>query len=149
MTASENTIVRRATPLNLAITFLGFLDTHMLIPVIALYASSLGASLGSTGLIIGLYSITNTPANIIFGRLVDKFGSRRLLIFGLLGDSIGMFLYSLCRLPLHLSFVRAFHGISGGLVGPATLSVTAKQAHPTAAWLTYDTLQSGQLREQS
>ncbi|MFC2002489.1 MFS transporter [Chloroflexota bacterium] len=131
MTASENTIVRRVTPINLAITFLGFLDTHMLIPVIALYASSLGASLGSTGLIIGLYSITNTPANIIFGRLVDKFGSRRLLIFGLLGDSIGMFLYSLCRLPLHLSFVRAFHGISGGLVGPATLSVTAKQAHPT------------------
>ena len=128
---SENTLKRRGTPLNLAVTFLGFLDTHMLIPVVALYASSLGASVSATGLIVGLYSITNTPANVIFGRLVDRFGSRRPLIAGLLGDSISMFLYSLCRLPLHLALLRAFHGITGGLVGPATLSTTAKQASPT------------------
>ena len=55
----------------------------MLIPVIALYASSLGAILGTTGLIIGLYSITNTPANMVFGRLIDRFGSRRPLVAGL------------------------------------------------------------------
>ena len=128
---SENTLKRRGTPLNLAVTFLGFLDTHMLIPVVALYASSLGASVSATGLIVGLYSITNTPANVIFGRLVDRFGSRRPLIAGLLGDSISMFLYSLCRLPIHLALLRAFHGITGGLVGPATLSITAKQASPT------------------
>jgi len=42
-----------------------------------------------------------------------------------------MFLYSLCRLPLHLVLLRIFHGITGGLVGPATMSVTAKQASPT------------------
>jgi len=128
---SENTLKRRGTPLNLAVTFLGFLDTHMLIPVVALYASSLGASVSATGLIVGLYSITNTPANVIFGRLVDRFGSRRPLIAGLLGDSISMFLYSLCRLPIHLALLRAFHGITGGLVGPATLSTAAKQASPT------------------
>jgi len=122
---------RRIFPFNLSVTFLGFLDTHMLIPVVALFASSLGAGVGSVGLIVGLYSITNTPANIIFGRLVDKLGSRRLLIGGLLGDGIAMFLYSLCRFPIHLAFVRIFHGITGGLVGPATLSITARQAYPT------------------
>ena len=131
MTASENTSTGRVAPLNLAVTFLGFLDTHMLIPVVALYADSLGAGLLGTGLIVGLYSITNTPANIIFGRLVDRFGSRRPLIAGLLGDGVSMFLYSLCRLPLHLAFLRAFHGITGGLVGPATLAIIAKQASPT------------------
>ncbi len=130
MAASKNVSIRRITPLNLASTFLGFLDTHMLIPVIALYASSLGASVSSIGLIVGLYSIANTPANVVFGRLVDRFGSRCLLIAGLLGDSISMFLYSLCRLPLHLVLLRIFHGITGGLVGPATTSVTAKQASP-------------------
>jgi MFS family permease len=36
-----------------------------------------------------------------------------------------MLLYSLCRLPIHLALVRAFHGTSGGLVGPATMSITA------------------------
>ena len=107
------------------VTFLGFLDTHLLIPVMALYASSLGAGVGITGLIIGLYSITNTPANVLFGRLIDRVGYKVPLIIGLIGDTLGMFFYSLCRLPIHLALVRVFHGTSGGLIGPATMSVTA------------------------
>lgn len=76
------------------ITFHGFLDTHLLIPIIALYAYELGASVGITGLIIGLYSLTNTPANILFGRLIDRIGYRVPLIVGLIGDALSMFCYS-------------------------------------------------------
>ncbi len=65
---------RRVLPINSIVTFLGFLDTHLLIPVMALYASELGASVGTIGIIIGLYSITNTPGNILFGRLIDRIG---------------------------------------------------------------------------
>lgn len=104
------------------ITFIGFLDTHLLIPVMALYAYDLGAGVGIVGLIIGLYSIVNTPANIFLGRLVDRLGYKLPLIAGLIGDAIGMFLYSLCRLPVHLTLVRILHGITGGVVGPATMS---------------------------
>ena len=116
---------RRVLPINYVITFLGFLDTHMLIPVIALYAAELGASIGIIGLIIGLYSITNTPANILFGRLIDRVGYKVPVIAGLIGDALSMFLYSVCRLPIHLALVRALHGTTGGLVGPATMSITA------------------------
>ena len=107
------------------VTFLGFLDTFILIPIMALYATELGASASIRGLIIGLYSITNTPANILFGRLIDRVGYRVPLIFGLAGDALGMFFYTLCQLPFHLALVRVFHGISGALVGPATMSVFA------------------------
>jgi len=117
--------VRRVLPITSVVTFLGFLDTHLLIPIIALYAYGLGASVGITGLIIGLYSITNTPANILFGRLIDRVGYKIPLIAGLIGDALSMFLYSLCRFPIHLALVRIVHGISGGLIGPATMSVTA------------------------
>ena len=110
------------------VTFLGFLDTHILIPVMALYASELGASVAIVGLVVGLYSVTNTPANIFFGKVIDRFGYRMPLILGLLGDALSMFLYSICRIPMHLALVRAFHGVSGGLVGPSTMSATAKQA---------------------
>ncbi|UCH43333.1 MAG: MFS transporter, partial [Dehalococcoidales bacterium] len=65
------------------VTFLGFLDTFILIPIMALYATELSASASIRGLIIGLYSIVNTPANIIFGRLIDRVGYRLPLIFGL------------------------------------------------------------------
>jgi len=120
--------IRILFPLNFAITFLGFLDTHLLIPIMALYASELGVGVGMVGLIVGLYSVTNTPANIFFGRVIDRFGYKRPLILGLLGDALAMFSYSLCRLPLHLILVRLFHGVSGGLVGPATMSITAVDA---------------------
>jgi len=131
MNVLEQTQSRRILPITSVVTFLGFLDTHLLIPVIALYASGIGASVGIVGLIIGLYSITNTPANILFGRLIDRVGYKVPLIVGLIGDALGMFFYSLCRLPIHLALVRAFHGASGGLVGPATMSIAADYSGTT------------------
>jgi len=112
-------------PVTSTITFLGFLDTHLLIPVIALYAAGLGASMGMVGLIVGLYSIVNTPANIVFGRLVDRAGYKALLVGGLGGDVLSMMLYAFTRSPLHLALVRALHGLSGALVAPATMSIIA------------------------
>lgn len=122
----------RILPLNAAITFLGFLDTHLLIPVMAIFASGMGAGVGLTGLIIGIYSLTNTPANILFGRLMDRTGYKLPLIIGLIGDALSMFFYSFTRLPFQLLIVRALHGLSGGLVGPATMSITARYSNP--AW---------------
>jgi len=117
--------MKKVPPIASAVTFIGFLDTHLLIPVIALYASELGASVGVIGLIVGLYSLTNTPANIVCGRLVDRFGRKIPLLLGLIGDALSMFFYSVCRLPIHLALVRTIHGVSGGLVGPVTMSITA------------------------
>lgn len=117
-------------PINFTITSLCFIDTFLLIPVLALYASSLGADVGMIGLIIGLYSITNTPANIFFGRVIDKVGYKGPLILGLLGDAISMFFYSISRMPLHLILLRGIHGVTGGAAGPATMSVTAQHTAP-------------------
>ena len=94
MIKSETSKTSRILRINFVATFLGFLDTNLLIPVIALYASELNASAGIVGLVVGFYSITNTPANIFFGRLIDKFSRRVPLILGLLGDALNMFLYS-------------------------------------------------------
>ena len=125
---SSLTQARSLSLLNLTVTPLCFIDTHLLIPIIALYASNLGAGVGMIGLIVGLYSITNIPANIVFGRIIDKRGFKRPLIIGLLGDAICMFCYSICRLPVHLAVLRSFHGMTGGLAGPATMSTAAQNA---------------------
>jgi len=116
---------KRVLSITSAVTFLGFLDTNLLVPVVALFAAELGASVGVIGIIVGLYSITNTPANMLFGRVIDRFGARLPLVAGLIGDALAMFLYSLCRLPFHLALVRAFHGLTGAAVGPATMSLIA------------------------
>ena len=116
---------KHVLPIVSIVTFIGFLDTHLLIPVLALYADELGAGVGTIGLIIGVYSLTHTPANIVFGRLIDRIGYKIPLIAGLLGDALSMFLYSMSQLPVHLALVRVLHGITGALIGPATMSVTA------------------------
>ncbi len=82
------------------------------------------------GLIVGLYSIINTPANILFGQLIDRIGHRAPLIGGLAGNALSMVLYSFTRSPLHLILVRALHGTSGALVAPSTMSIIAN--HPAA-----------------
>lgn len=117
---------RQALPVISVVTFLGFLDTHLLIPVLALYLSEFGAGIGITGLIIGLYSLTNTPANIFFGGLIDRIGYKLPLVSGLIGDVLSMLLYSVSRLPIHLALVRVLHGTTGALIGPATMSAMAE-----------------------
>ena len=116
------------TLLILFVTFCGFVDTHLLIPIIALYAKELTASVTMVGLAVGIYSIVNTPANLVLGRVIDRVGRKWPLLFGLVADAVCMFAYSLCRLPVHLFLVRAFHGASGGLIGPATMSLMADHA---------------------
>lgn len=104
------------------ITFLGFLDTTLLVPVMSTYATGIGASVGLSGLVIGLYSITNTPASVFFGRVIDRVGYKMPLILGLAADAGFLFLYGLTGSPLQLASVRAAHGISGGIAGPATMA---------------------------
>lgn len=115
----------RLLRLNFCVTLIGFLDTHLLIPVIALYAASLGGSVGTVGLVVGVYSLSNTFSNVLGGRIVDRYGYRRPLIFGLLGDAAAMLSYVFCIFPWHLALVRLAHGFAGGFVGPSTMSSLA------------------------
>jgi len=125
MSVATSSQSKKVLPVISAVTFLGFIDTNLLVPVVSLYASELGAGIGTIGLIVGLYSLTNTPANILWGRLIDRIGFKRPLSVCLFGDALSMFLYSTCSLPVHLALVRVLHGITGAAVGPATMSAIA------------------------
>ena len=125
MNESSQTQTGKVLPIVSVITFLGFLDTYLVVPIIALYASELNTNVETIGLIVGLYSLMNTPGNILFGRLIDRVGYKIPLFVGLIGDAISMFLYSVCHLPVHLALVRISHGITGATIGPATMSIMA------------------------
>jgi len=74
------------------------------------------------GFIVGIYSMVHIPSNLIFGRLVDKFGRKKLIAFGIFLDGVSMLLYAVAQDPLFLLFGRIVHGIGGGFGGPATMS---------------------------
>jgi MFS family permease len=112
----------------LSATFLGTMDSNAMVPVIALYASSLGANLEMVGLIVAMYSIVHIPANIILGRLADKIGRRNPFIFGLSWDAFSVFLYAFATNPVGLLLVRMLHGLGGGFVGPSSMAMAARMA---------------------
>ncbi|MEK6810362.1 MAG: MFS transporter, partial [Candidatus Thermoplasmatota archaeon] len=85
---------RRETAKILFATLVGTMDNNALIPIIAFYAISLGADLFMAGLIVGAYSIVHVPANLVFGRVADRIGRKRPLVYGLLWDSISLALYA-------------------------------------------------------
>ena len=50
------------------------------------------------------------------GRLIGRVCNKIPLLLGLIRDALGMFFYSVCRLPVHLALVRVLHGATGGMV---------------------------------
>ena len=115
-------IGRKYLFLILTLSFLVNFDSTVAIPIIALYAKELGASIILIGLIVGVYSMVHIPSNIFFGRLVDKLGRKRLITIGVFLDGISMLLYFLANNPIFLLFARVIHGIGGGFGGPATMA---------------------------
>jgi len=119
------TIGRKHIFLVLTLSFMVNFDSNAVIPIIATYAGKLGASLLFTGFIVGIYSMVHIPSNLIFGRLVDKFGRKRLIAFGVFLDGLSLLLYALAQEPVFLLFGRIIHGIGGGFGGPATMAYIA------------------------
>ncbi|MFN4046542.1 MAG: MFS transporter [Acidilobaceae archaeon] len=102
--------------------FVGILDTSFMIPIIALYAESLGASKAEAGFIAGFYSMVAIPASIVAGILVDRLGRKKMLVAGLLWDAVSVFLYSIVVSSSQLLAVRGLHAIGGSLVYPAFIA---------------------------
>lgn len=121
---------RRETAKILFATLVGTMDNNALIPIIAFYATALGADLFMAGLIVGAYSMVHVPANLVFGRLADRIGRKRPLVYGLLWDGISLTLYAVATSPIGLLLVRFSHGLGGGFVGPASMAlVTERSPH--------------------
>ena len=118
----SSTIGRKYLFLILTLSFMVNFDSTVAIPIIANYAVELGATITLTAFIVGVYSMIHIPSNIFFGRLVDKFGRKRLIAIGMFLDGISMFLYFLATDPMFLLFARLIHGLGGGFGGPATMA---------------------------
>jgi len=116
------TISRKYVFLALMLSFMVNFDSNAVIPLISTYAGKLGASYLFAGFIVGIYSMVHIPSNLIFGRLVDKFGRKKFIAFGVLLDGLSLLLYALAQNPFFLLFGRIIHGIGGGFGGPASMS---------------------------
>ena len=120
MTASE----RRAAFSLAGIFSLRMLGLFMILPVFSVYGTQYqGFSPMTVGLAIGIYGLTQALFQIPFGLLSDRFGRKKVIVFGLLIFAFGSMVSALSLTMTGVIIGRALQGL--GAISAVTLALTA------------------------
>lgn len=108
--------------------FIALLGIGIVVPVMPVYAKSLGASGFALGMIIAAFSISRGILQPYIGSVSDTFGRKRFLI-------IGLFIYAIVGLLIpeattvnHLIAIRFFHGIGSAMIVPIAMAYVSNLA---------------------
>lgn len=113
---SELEAAKRVVLLTVFLDILGF---GIIIPQLAIYASQFGASPAVVGVLASTYSAMGFLFTPFWGRLSDRIGRRPVLIWSILGTTIGYVFFALAQsLPL-LFAARMIDGITGANISTA------------------------------
>ncbi|MCC5891486.1 MFS transporter [Exiguobacterium sp.] len=108
-----------------SIVFFAFFDLFAQLPVMSTFATSVGATPFLAGVVIAIYSLSNTFGNILSGVWTDKAGPFHILLAGLVLSSLSLLTYHVVETPTTLLVVRVVHGFVAGLIVPAAFTLSA------------------------
>ncbi len=91
----------------------------IVVPLLPVYASNLGASGIYIGLIFGAFSISRTFLLPYFGRQSDKKGRKPFIVIGLLAYTVVSLAFILSNSVEFLIAIRFFQGIASAMIMPA------------------------------
>jgi len=118
-------------------SFIAVFDLHAQYPILTPFAVSIGAAPSFIGLMMGMYSITHLPGNLIAGYGIDRYGSRVFIMLSLLLAGGILLLQSRVTDPWQLLTLRSISGFVLAFLSPACMSLLAK--------LTDDEVRQGKL----
>ena len=94
-------------------------------PVLALFAESLGAGPEAIGLVVSVSTLTGVFLKLPSGALSDIYGQRRLMQIGVLAFGLPPFVYPFVT-DLHvLTGLRFVHGLATAIFAPSALAAVA------------------------
>jgi MFS family permease len=94
------------------------LGSGIVVPLLPLYAESLGASGLWLGIIFASFPIARILTTPIFGRISDRRGRKIFITLGLLAYGLISFGFIWANTVLHLVLLRFIHGVAGALILP-------------------------------
>lgn len=116
----------RSFALLCAIGVFAFISYNMVrMPVLALFAESLGAGPERIGLIVSVSTLTGVFLKLPSGALSDIYGRRMLLRVGVMAFGLPPFLYPFISDLDLLTVVRIFHGLATAIFAPSALATVA------------------------
>ena len=104
-----------------------FISYNMVrMPVLALFAESLGASPERIGLIVSVSTLTDVLLKLPSGALSDIYGRRYLLRIGVVAFGLPPFLYPFITNLNTLTALRFLHGLATAIFAPSALATVAE-----------------------
>ena len=117
----------RSFALLCTIGVLCFISYNMVrMPVLALFAESLGASPERIGVIVSVSTLTGVFLKLPSGALSDIYGRRMLLRIGVIAFGIPPFFYPFISDLNLLTLLRLFHGLATAIFAPSALATVAE-----------------------
>lgn len=112
------------------ISFICFFGSYMRIPIVPLFAASLGADTVQVGMINGAFMFMAGALSIPAGLISDRVGRRLPLLAGLNLLAGSSFLLYWCNSPLQMSLVYLLFGIGLSAFSPTLMSYVADITPP-------------------
>lgn len=107
------------------IGFATFFSSYLRIPVLPLFAASLGAGPAQVGSINGAFMLTAGLFSIPAGLLADRTGRKMPIIAGIIATAASSLLITQCRQPEQMAAAYVFFGAGLAAFAPAMLSLVA------------------------
>jgi len=107
------------------IGFAAFFSSYLRLPVMPLFAATLGASPAQVGGINGAFMLTAGLLSIPAGLLADRFGRKLPIIAGVLATALSSLLVTRCQLPEEMMAAYVLFGVGLAALAPGMLSLVA------------------------
>lgn len=108
--------------------FIALLGIGIIVPVMPVFAVSLGASGLGLGFIIASFSITRGFCQPLVGSLSDRWGRKGFLLGGLLVFGVVGLLFPLAVSLENLLLIRALHGVGSAMIVPVAMAYVSDLA---------------------
>lgn len=118
--------MKRMITVIMIIQFLIYFGFSMIIPVIPEIVTELDASTTHMGWLLAIYSLASFLSAPYFGRLSDRYGRRKILLYGLFAFALSFFIFGVFIDNLLILYIsRILGGAASGALYTATTSMVA------------------------
>lgn len=108
--------------------FTAMLGIGIIIPVMPVFATTLGATGFALGFIVAVFSITRGLLQPLVGNWSDKLGRKRFLMTGLFIFAVVGLLIPMAGSVLHLVLIRALQGVGSAMIVPIGMAYVSNLA---------------------
>ncbi|MFD1031945.1 MFS transporter [Metaplanococcus flavidus] len=105
--------------------FIAIASFGIIIPILPSYLQSIGQGGMAAGLMIAIFAAAQFLFSPIAGKWADQYGRRRMIIYGLVGLTLSMFVFYASDFIWVLYFSRVIGGIGAAMLVPAIFAYIA------------------------